>query len=97
VLTANDVGGDKVKLVCKYIDAADKTSHVFMATVPREQAVRMGLVQPALAASAPASVSASVAPSATVAPSASTPPVVGSSAKPAASAVPVTSSKPAKK
>ena len=53
VLTANDLGGNTVKIVCKYIDAADKTSHVFMATVPREQAVRMGLLPTQSAAPSP--------------------------------------------
>ena len=50
VLTANDIGGDKVQLICKYVDAADKTSHVFMATVPQEQAARMGIFTPAMLA-----------------------------------------------
>ena len=99
VLTANDIGGDKVQLICKYIDAADKTAHVFMATVPREQAVRMGLLPPAaVSAASPAASTAPSAASLPAAPVSSTiAPVAGSSAKPAASAAPATSVKPAKK
>jgi hypothetical protein len=104
VLTANDIGGGTVKIVCKYIDAADKNAHVFMATVPREQAVRMGLMPPARMLASSASASAAPLPTcapavvSAIAPSVSTvAPTAGSSAKPAASAAAATSGKPAKK
>ena len=32
-LLAEDVGGDKVRLVCKYVDKADSVARIFMATV----------------------------------------------------------------
>ena len=46
---------DKLRVLCRYIDAADKTSHVFLATVPKADAAKFGVrapCSPAPAASA---------------------------------------------
>lgn len=49
-LTANDIGGDKVQIVCKYITTADSVAHVFIATVPQSQAAKMGIYTPKMLA-----------------------------------------------
>lgn len=53
-LIDNGLAGEKVTLVCEYVDKADGLSHVFLMRVPREHVEKMGLkaARPAPAQSA---------------------------------------------